>query len=36
MEFRADAKEIKAHKKKLDDLKVFRDRAIYRVDWCYS
>lgn len=36
MEFRTDAKELNAYKKKKADLKLFQDRAICRVEWNYS
>ena len=36
MEFRTDSKELNAFNKKKADIKLFEERAICRVDWCFS
>ena len=36
MEFRADAKELSSHSKRMGDFKTFKERGVYRVDWCYG
>ena len=36
MEFRADNKGINSHKMRMEDLRRFQERGIYRVDWCYG
>lgn len=36
MEFRADSKGLNSHDMRMEDLKIFEKRGIYRVDWCYG